>query len=338
MNAKMFSDAMSELDAKYVDEALSYNAKASRSPRLRHVSMALMAAILALLLMGAGFAAVVYGDSIQSWFGHYWKVITGQSMSEGQTEIIERLSQDIGMSQTVDDVTVTVDSATIGNNNLFILLKVKGLQHNNNVEYDFGNVTLIIAPDSAQDQNSVATYGIRHREWDGDGTALLLMEYSYISNSNNENDTSPINITLTLTDLLQNGDKEPVLEGEWTFDFSLDRSKAIQVMHLPDTEVTAFDADKNELVPVVIKNIELSSTGFNFQYDYQRGTLSIEDRIQVMLNSGKVVEESGGSGTVMEDGTTLNCSHQWRLPIDLNEISAVKIGEVIIPVSFVYTS
>ena len=124
-------NSISNIDSRYIESALSYNAKASR--RVRHALIALAAAILALFLMGAGFAAVVYGDSIQSWFGHYWKVITGQAMSEGQTAIIERLSQSIGMSQTIDDVTVTVDSATIGKNNLFILLKVKGLQHKNNV-------------------------------------------------------------------------------------------------------------------------------------------------------------------------------------------------------------
>lgn len=335
MNAQKFSDAMSELDTKYVDEALFYNANASRSRRFRRIPVALVAAILALLLMGAGVAAVVYGDSIQSWFNHYWGIITGQSMSEEHTAIIERLSQDIGMSHTIDNVTVTVDSATIGNNNLFILLKVNGLRHNNDVGYEFGEMILDVASDQAQGENSLSGYGIIHRDWDGDGTVLLLMEYTYASGYDNKNDTLPINIKLTLTDLIQSTDtdNEKVLaEGEWHFEFSLDRNKAIQVMQLSDAEIIAFDSNKNELVPIIIKNIELSSTGLNFQYDYKQGAIAIEDSIKVVLNNGKIVGESGGSGAVMEDGTTLNCSHQWQLPINLNDVSGIKIGEVVIPV------
>lgn len=336
MNAKKFSDAMSELDNKYVEEALFYNARANKHRQFRRLPVALIAAILALLLMGAGVAAIIYGDSIQSWFSHYWEVITGQSMSEKHTAIIEHLSQDIGVSQTVDDVTVTVDSATIGNNNLFILLKVKGLQHSSDVGYEFGEVILDVAPEPAQSDNNLSGYGIIHRDWDGDGTALLLMEYTYTNDLDNKSDTRPIALALTLTDLKQSTDmdNEKILaEGEWSFDFSLDRNKAIQVIQLPDTEIMAFNSNQNDLVPIIIKNIELSSTGFNFQYDYKQGTISIEDSIKVVLNNGKIVRESGGSGTVMEDGTTLNCSHQWQLPINLDDVSRIEIGGVVIPVS-----
>ena len=39
---------------------------------------ALIAAILSVCLLGAGVIAVIWGDSIQNWFGYYWQVITGQ--------------------------------------------------------------------------------------------------------------------------------------------------------------------------------------------------------------------------------------------------------------------
>jgi len=65
----------------------------------RRWPVALIAAILCLFLMGAGVVAVIYGDSIQSWFGHYFGLVTGQEMSEGQTALIDHLSQDIGQSK-----------------------------------------------------------------------------------------------------------------------------------------------------------------------------------------------------------------------------------------------
>lgn len=67
MNAKKFSDAMSELDSKYVDEALSYSAGVRRPHHYSRVSVALVAAILAIFLMGAGVASV-FGTKIIEFF------------------------------------------------------------------------------------------------------------------------------------------------------------------------------------------------------------------------------------------------------------------------------
>ena len=67
MNAKKFSDAMSELDTKYIDEALSYNSQTTSRHFKRKWTVALIAAILALCLMGAGVAAVkIYIDRVAS--------------------------------------------------------------------------------------------------------------------------------------------------------------------------------------------------------------------------------------------------------------------------------
>ena len=40
MNAKKFSDAMSELDTKYVDEALNYKKKAGKKKTVKITTMA----------------------------------------------------------------------------------------------------------------------------------------------------------------------------------------------------------------------------------------------------------------------------------------------------------
>ena len=48
MNAKKFSDAMSELDTKYVDEALSYDKSQMSKARPRKLGI-LIAAVIAIL-------------------------------------------------------------------------------------------------------------------------------------------------------------------------------------------------------------------------------------------------------------------------------------------------
>ena len=67
MNAKKFSDAMSELDTKYIDEALSYSASAKRPHHYHRASVALIAAILAIFLMGAAVVGV-FGTKIIEFF------------------------------------------------------------------------------------------------------------------------------------------------------------------------------------------------------------------------------------------------------------------------------
>ena len=69
MSAKLFSDAMSEIDGKYVDETLSYNGKAGSYRRFRRIPMAAAAAVLALLVLGcAVVAAGGFGTQLKRFF------------------------------------------------------------------------------------------------------------------------------------------------------------------------------------------------------------------------------------------------------------------------------
>ncbi len=52
MNAKKFSDAISELDTKYVDEALNYKKKAKKPGWVKWGAMAACFAVIAVLGVG----------------------------------------------------------------------------------------------------------------------------------------------------------------------------------------------------------------------------------------------------------------------------------------------
>ena len=121
-----------------INEEAVQDAKAYRDTGVHHfrrIPTALIAAIIALLLMGVVAAAAIYGSNIQSWFASQWEALTGQPMSNNQTAIIDHLSQDIGTSQSVENVTVSVDSATVGDDCFYLLLRVSGIELSEKCDY-----------------------------------------------------------------------------------------------------------------------------------------------------------------------------------------------------------
>lgn len=99
MNAKKFSDAMSELDTKYVDEALSYDKSHMSKVRPRKLGI-LIAAVIAVLAL-CGFAAYELG-LFDPWFQKPSTdpVQTVQSAIEGQAD------KEYTISVRVDEIKV----------------------------------------------------------------------------------------------------------------------------------------------------------------------------------------------------------------------------------------
>ena len=109
------------------DRILSMGREEPLSPMrfVRRLSTAAAAVLVLLALLGCGAAAVVYGEGIQGFFARQWEQLTGAPMDEGQTALIEHLSQNLNLSQTVDGVTVTLDSATVGSDMFYLLVRVE---------------------------------------------------------------------------------------------------------------------------------------------------------------------------------------------------------------------
>lgn len=332
MKEKRLLKAMGQVDKQYIEEAFSYNSSTRHTPQFHRLSAALIAAILSVCLMGAGVATVIYGDHIQSWFGHCWEVITGQPMSEEHLAVIEHLSQEIGVSQTVGNVTITVDSATVGDDNFFLLLRVDGMNFSNKYSYDFQHVRMETKPDPLKDGAFVG-YGIDYLGLDGDGIPLLLLNYEYAGSNGymQDQDTRPLEVWLTLQNLVKDAytdNQETLLEGDWYFSFVIDRSQSPEVISLPDTEVMAMDLDTHEEIPIIVTNIELTNTGLRLQYTHEEGTLSLSNQgIKVVLENGKVIGNNGGIGSPTEDNLAMKYSCQWLVPVNLNEVATILIGE-----------
>ena len=85
MNAKKFSDAMSELDTKYVDEALNYKKKSKKPGWVKWGAMAACFAVIAVL--GVGVFRIKFTHSV----GKLFCVHTNTSLSIKYCFIFSRI-------------------------------------------------------------------------------------------------------------------------------------------------------------------------------------------------------------------------------------------------------
>ena len=327
---------LNDIDIKYILEVAPIAAGKGLS-RKRIVAL-ILAAALALFLVSCGVVAVIYGDSIQSWFEFYWHRITGQDMEVEQTAIIDHLSQDIGVSFSDGAVTVSVDSATVSEDIFYLLIRVEGLPFSGRKNYDFKERDIEITPDPAAESGGMGSFGIRFLGLDGDGSALFLLDHQTSPYSGFEDGTEDYEISLILTDLImQNHSKTKIVaEGVWSFRFTLDRSAVPESIHLPDTVVPGIDLNTGEIVDVILTDIVLTNTGIRFKYLSNNGSIDLHlglHWISPLLTNGKRIEDGTGSGVHIDGSNLLSYSWHWPIPVDLEDIVSVWIGdtEIVIP-------
>lgn len=309
-----------------------------RIPLRRRWSVVLIAALLALLLMGASAVALLHIDSVQSWLTYCWKYVAGEPMSDQHTALIDHLSQEIGLRETVDGVTVTVDSAMVGEKNIYILLRVDGVEISPKHHYSFEETQLFLK-EAAEQGASGAGWSCDHIGMDRDGAALLLFRYSYSTRGPAPETKPPLQITLTLSNFAQDlyGNRyQRLAEGEWKFDLLLTRGQ-IDVKKLPDTQVMGVDYSKKgwkKETPILLTNMVLTNTDLSFQYDRRGGDVNLEIRLQricVVLKNGQQISAGSGGETGLDSGEWY-CTYTWWIPVPLEEVVAVRIGDVVIPV------
>ncbi len=88
-----------------------------------------------------------------------------------------------------------------------------------------------------------------------------------------------------------------------------------------------------EVVPVMMKNIVLTNTGLRFSYDYDEELFGLDPEPVVYLRNGAEIGWSDGSVSPTSDRKTLNGSCHWSIPVSLDDVESVSIGETVIPIS-----
>ncbi len=323
-------------------------------------AVGLAAAVLAVILATSALAVAV-SPGLRSWFAQQWGERTGGEISENQALLIDSLTQQVGQSATDNGVTVTVDSITVGSDNLWVLLEAEGLDFDERKVYTFDGTSVEIAPDPAKGEIGGASYSVGSIGVTESGAVRMLLDYSAIISSRNQLTDGGYTLELVFKDLsrVQSGasENEILCPGTWTFSIPLTVESVAQAITIDSAVVKGWvsevadggetvDSEALEGVTVepspadfMLRDIQVTATGLSFYTTYS--DYEAAERVQmtalshleaaVILSDGTEVVSGSGGGSRTEDGGWY-CTSQWPAPIDVEDVVALRIGETEIPV------
>lgn len=306
---------------------------------------ALIAAALALVL--AGTALAVASPTLREWFEKKWAEETGSQLKESQSLVIDSLTQKVGISDTSGEVTVTVDSITVGTSQIWALLDVKGWDFDRNAQYSFDRMRVEIVPDPSEGQHGGAGYGLDSIGFTEDGRCRMLLEFSATISTGNQLNSGDYALEIDLNDLIRcrtgGAEDEILYEGDWSFSIpltpeSLSPVITIDRVQLPSNQM-AWDqtddedggtAEGTEPRPAVatLTDLQITATEVSFYCD----GLMDRTRATAILADGTEVEDHGRGGSRMEDGSWY-VSFDWPVPLDVTDIIAIRFGDTEIPLN-----
>ena len=86
-----------------------------------------LAAVLAVLLLAACAAVPGAASALADYFSERWSEQNETALTQEQLDFIGAITQTVGVSDTVDGVTVTLEAVTAGESSLWMLLTMDGL-------------------------------------------------------------------------------------------------------------------------------------------------------------------------------------------------------------------
>ena len=302
--------ALTDVRAEYIEEAAP-----PRRRTLRRWMIAAVAASLTVLLMGAG---VIFGDSVQSWMDWRWRWENGKTMSGDQTALVNSMSQEIGLSETIGDITVDVDSAIFGDQGFRVLVRVRGMQFDRKYAVGFRQALMELEPEPGdwlgQDVCFSGGRGTHTAGFDHDGSLLLFVGCYWDQPKRPE---TPVMVKISLSDLVYTWGSigqnvEVIQEGTWEFEFPLEVTGVPEPITLPDCTVKTKKGEELEL-----RNLRLCSTGLLFERMGEG-----DFWVTVILADGSSIRADLGTGDAC----------WWDVPVDPAQVKELQIGETVITV------
>lgn len=305
--------------------------KQKRTAERKHRSLKVLviAAVLILALTGTTLAAVGVPGTIQGWFTRQWSEVSANSMSEEQLTLIDRLTQQVGVSDTCNGVTVTLDSVTSGDSSIWLLLKISGdiPLHQDDYQYRFDDVDLTFLSE-LDSQNTPGGYSIDF-PYSGvaeDGVLTMLMRQT-IQLAGEDSLLDGYEMELRLGDLMYSD--LAGLEGEWVLSFTVEPVEGTTLLSLDSAQIPARDHDTKETAFLEIREVRVSSTDIRFVQAAEDQRWYPEE-ISLVLKDGTEVGTDGGGSRWTEAGEWASVWY-WQLPVDLSQAEALRFGSTMIP-------
>lgn len=319
MNRELIADALGELPERHIAAALEPPARGRR--RYMRMAAALIAALLALTLGGTVVASAITGENMLSLLGSLWERRTGEPMSEAQTEIVEQMTQELGLSQTVDGVTVTVSSARVSGCDVWLLLRVEGPDFNERRKYSFDDYYVEVAEGFSS--FTLGWYGV-----DESGAGVFVAEYTSEHSAASQAAEDELNVELSLGSLreLRQGQSAVeregriAAEGPWEFSFTLSAGEDLPSISIPELSYEPEDGTALKLL-----DVELSASGLGFRYYDPEHRYGFDAQVCAVLDGGARVLMDKSAGTSMRGGYW-KFTGRWECPIDPAEVEYLLFG------------
>lgn len=317
MSAEKISEALGYVGDRYLDEAEGYRARRAR--RYMRAAAALLAAALALALCGTALAAAVTGESMTELLQSLWERRFGRPMSPEHEAAVAGMTQELGLSQTADGVTVRVDSARAEGYDAWLLIEVTGLEFDEDSNYHFGMKSLSF-------NGRCGSYVARDFVSEGGEKLVVLIEHIFHDRSA-PREALDVELRLGTLRRLEGGEAGPMLAaGPWSFDFRLEQGEEPRTVRLPDTEVPARDAPA-----VTLTNLEVSGVSCHFRWYNPDGDVTPKiHSLALVLEDGSVNVSLGSASAVGGGYWESKCL--WAIPVEIDEAVALLVNEELLPI------
>ncbi len=335
MTSEKLLEALGEMDERLLLPAMETK---HRRPKGR---TALLAAALCLLLLST--AAVAAGGSLSGalrWFGGRWEKSSTETMSEGQVELLTAMTQPLGLVAEDKGVTIMAESVTVGPQSATVLFRIEvpefaGMEKLKLYVENFETVMTPVAEsygaaweicgyDEAQGCYWWPVEIYASEPLDGSIWTLTLRDISLVFGLSEEN-------------------PEQRWKGSWRFEIPLSLSAAgAETLYIDRVEVDCLRS--GEPGAAVIEGLEITPTGIRFIHNEGLNTVF---QIYIELTDGTLIKVEGGVGRLYHgedytaelaegverqyiDGITCDESHSWYVPVNLEEVAALRFGDSVL--------
>lgn len=227
--------------------------------------------------------------------------------------------------------TVTLESVTVGEKHLWLLLHVSG-NFEPGKAYTFARAELIGAPEKVYSDLGIKVgKGLTYRT-DGckileDGSLQIMAQYQ--SPDPNADLTAGGEFCLHLETLLM--EREPLLEGQWEIPFTLEQGTTMPTIKLENIllPVSGLEGASD----VTFQEIRVFSTGMELICDAEYAGFTLWTDVALILADGSEIP-TGAAHASWEDGAEKSrwvADYTWKVPVALEQAAAVRIGGQVIP-------
>lgn len=300
----------------------------------RRFSMAMVACMVVVLITGTALA-VTAGGGLKRWFSDEWEYNNDGEMPTEQQQLVDSLATPVGISQTVGNMTVTVDSVAYSDGYYWLMVNAEGMKFDKDNGYSCRQSDLKIM---SEDGKEIAKGWGSITQTARDGSALKMLFEGEISPDAAEAiaaDGGNMRFMLSMSDFMEKkhgigtSTNESVLqEGTWSFEFEVPAAESGEMLTAPDSDAVFTLGDGEETVCRVSK-IQINMVGIKYLFE---GESEVHGELpRLIFRDGSEVGVTGGSGVQLEDGSW-QMKYQWSMPVDTAQVEAVKFGKTVVEV------